>query len=98
MIHHLRIAISCACKIQVYSRWTLILLCLFSVTIGFIVLTVCVILLIVVPLLILLMQKSSRTGPKRRCCSRTPLEEITQKLCEDEKGNFSVQNDEHVSA
>ncbi|KAL9952803.1 hypothetical protein ACROYT_G040113 [Oculina patagonica] len=63
-----------------------------TLTIGFIILTVCVILLIVVPLLILLIRNSSRTGLKRKCCSRTPLVEVTQKLCQDEKPNYSVQN------
>ena len=69
--------------------------CIFflSVTIGFIVLTACVILLIVVPLLILVIRNSSQSLLKQRCSSSSPLEEVTQKLCEDGKVNYSVQGD-----
>ena len=60
-------------------------------TIGFIVLTVCVILLIVVPLLILLIRNSSQSFLKQTCPSSSPLADVTQKLFEDGETNYSVQ-------
>jgi len=68
-----------------------------SVTIGFIVLTACVILLIIVPLLILLIRNSSQSFLKQRCSSSSPLAEVTQKLWEDGETNYSVQADGYAS-
>ena len=68
-----------------------------SVTIGFIVLTVCVIVLIIVPLLILLMRNSSPSFLKQRCSSSSPLADVTQKLCEDGETNYSVQTDGYAA-
>ena len=62
-------------------------------TIEFIVLTIFVFILIVAPLLILLIRNSSRTGLKEKCSLGFPLVEVKQKLCEDVKPKYSVQND-----
>ena len=88
--------LSFSCRFFMFTQsvcYTGICIFFLSVTIGFIVLTACVILLIFVPLLILLMRNSSPSFLKQRCSSSRPLSEVTEKLCEDGETNYSVQTD-----